>query len=147
MSVEEQLPWPSALSQSPHRAKFICCLLPLRHVALPTIPREGSAKGLPGQSVTLSQFRPWSALKGALVLTLAPLEVSNGWDGTFQPLLRASHLPASSTLPSLLSSHATGSVRVAPVGRVKIDGRFEGEPSRKEARIQAGPEPGPGGDR
>lgn len=95
--MEEQLPWKSPHSQSTHSGKFIFCLLRLCHVALPTIQRDDSAKGLPGQSVTLSQFRAWSTLKGALMLTLAPSEVSNDWDDTFHHLLRSSHFSSSST--------------------------------------------------
>lgn len=46
-------------------------------MVLPTMQREDGAKGVAGQSVTLSQFPALSKLKRALVLTLAPSEVSN----------------------------------------------------------------------
>lgn len=144
--MEEQLPWKSPHSQSTHGAKFIFCLLRLCHVELPTIQREGSAKGLAGQSVTLSQFRASSTLKGALVLTLAPFEVSNGWDGTFQHLLCSSHFSSSSTLSSFLSIHATGS-HTECESRSGWKGKNRrnvcGETSRKVASVQAGLKPEP----
>lgn len=148
ISMEEQLPWKSPHSQSTHGAKFIFCLLRLCHVALPTIQREGSAKGLAGQSVTLSQFRASSTLKGALVLTLAPFEVSNGWDGTFQHLLCSSHFSSSSTLPSFLSIHATGShteCESRSGRRGKNRRNVCGETSRNVASVQAGLKPDPRG--
>lgn len=96
ITMEEHLPSKSHHSQSTHSGKFIFWLLWLCHMVLPTIQRDDSAKGLPGQSVTLSQFCALSTLKRALMLTLAPSEVSNDWDDTFQHLLRSSHFSSSS---------------------------------------------------
>lgn len=78
-------------------------------MVLPTIQREDGAKGVPGQSVTLSQFPALSAPKRALVLTLAPSEVSNDRDDTFQRAPLTFHLlrkAGDKTFPSLLSINA-----------------------------------------
>lgn len=52
---------------------------------------DDSAKGLPGQSVTLSRFRASSTPKPPLMLTLAHSKVSNARDDTLRHLLRSSH--------------------------------------------------------
>lgn len=94
-------------------------------MVLPTIQREDGAKGVPGQSVTLSQFPALSAPKRALVLTLAPSEVSNDRDDTFQHAPLTFHLlrkVEDETFLSLFGINANiRSVTVALARRVNTD--------------------------